>query len=102
MQASKFFSGIVVILALATAGGALAAQRQVTPGAAPGSAVVRGGDVLDPGGGGTVQELSVQDCRAMGGTVAVHDGCATVGGNEVGLKCTIGDYAACVDEASAN
>jgi hypothetical protein len=39
----------------------------------------------------------------MGGKVEVWKECAKVGGNEVGLKCTISGngYEACIDEAVA-
>lgn len=51
--------------------------------------------------GSTVTALSVKDCKAVGGRVETHDGCAKVGGNEVGLKCVIAGQHLCIDEASA-
>ena len=98
MLRARLFVIVSAILALfAMQSGSVAAEKRTTLGTGAPGTVVRGGTT----GGGSV-ELSVQDCKAMGGTVAVHDGCSTVGGNEVGLKCTIGTYAACIDEASAN
>jgi hypothetical protein len=101
--ASRFFVvGAAALASLAVAAEATAQDRPAV--AKPGMTAPRTG-VMAPGtavGGATVAELSVDDCRAMGGRVEVHDGCATVGGNEVGLKCTIGANASCIDEAKAD
>jgi hypothetical protein len=75
------------------AGAAVAALFGLLPG------MKKPGRVALPGNGVGVAEVSVKDCRDLGGKVEVHDGCAKVGGNEVGLKCVIGDYASCIDEA---
>ena len=99
MIRAKLFVGVsAALLTFSAISGGLAAEKRTTLGTGGSTATVRG--TVTTGGGAA--ELSVQDCKAMGGTVAVHDGCSTVGGNEVGLKCTIGDYAACVDEATTN
>ena len=100
--ASRFvLAGAVALASLAAPAEALAQDRPAV--AKPGMTAPRTG-VMAPAapGGATVAELSVDDCRAMGGRVEVHDGCATVGGNEVGLKCTTGANSACIDEAKAD